>query len=106
MVEGYSPDYFGPEDEITREQLATIYSRYSEIIAKRGALTTWDFSKTPYLDKDQISDWARKGVCWGQASDIIHGTDKNLFEPLGTATRAEAATMAFNYCLYIEKSDK
>ena len=91
IIKGYSDGRFGPEDDITREQLAAILYRYA---AYRGM----DVSAAGYVmpdlaDRDEISDWADPAVSWCVKTGILTGRGENCLEPQGKATRAEAAAM-------------
>jgi len=98
IVEGYSPDKFGPNDLITREQLAAIMYRYS-------AFKGYDVSKaadlTGYTDASSISDWAVPAMKWAVAEGLIAGRTTTTLVPRGNATRAEAAAILMRY---IEKT--
>ena len=94
IVEGYSPEKFGPNDNITREQFAAIMYRYSQF---KG----YDVSKTAdlsgYADASEISDWAVPAMKWAVAEGLIAGRTTTTLVPRGNATRAEAATILMRY---------
>ena len=96
IVTGYSAEKFGPEDRLTREQLATILARYAKY---RGR----DVSKgetaylTGYADADQISNWAVKAFRWAVDAGIINGVGGNRLSPGTDATRAQVATMLMRF---------
>jgi len=95
VVYGYSEDAFGPEDPVTREQLAAIIYRYAQ--SKGEGLTgTWSFL-TNYTDKAAISNWAYDAACWCSLQNIVVG-DEGAYKPLANATRAEAACMIQRFC--------
>ena len=92
IVNGYSAEKFGPNDPITREQLAAILYRYE------GTEGT-DASIDPkYTDAGDISDWAADAMAWCVAEGIINGRTETTLEPGGNATRAEVATMLMRMC--------
>ena len=97
IVSGYSSGKdkgkFGPDDNITREQLAVILWKYSKYKGKCKNTNT-DFSK--FSDSNKITDYAKKGMDWALGVGVMHGSNGKLL-PLGTATRAEAAAMLSNY---------
>lgn len=98
IVSGYSDPKnkgkFGPDDKITREQLAVILWKYSRYKGKYKAVKT-DFSK--FSDSAKISEYAKNGMNWVLGVGVMHGSGGKL-NPQGTATRAEAAAMLSNYC--------
>ena len=95
IVEGYGNGKFGPEDNITREQMAAILYRYADY---KG----YDVRAAARLDKfndaDQVSDWAEEAMSWAVAEDLMDGKGNNLLDPTGTATRAEVATILMRFC--------
>ena len=96
IVEGYSAISFGPDDVITREQLATIFYRYEQY--KGGGFTeAWTISMD-YVDIADVSEWAYEAMCWMNMNGIVNGKPGNVLDPKGSATRAEAATMLYRYC--------
>ena len=98
IVSGYSNGNFGPNDPVTREQLAVILNQYCKYKGKYKAVKA-DYSK--FNDSNKISDFAIWGMNWAVGSGIINGSKGNL-NPQGTATRAEAAAMLSNYNIVIQ----
>ena len=98
IVSGYSDSKnkgkFGPDDNITREQLAVILWKYSKYKGKFRVVKT-DFSK--FTDSAKISEYAKNGMNWALGVEVMHGSGGKL-NPQGTASRAEAAAMLSNYC--------
>lgn len=94
IVSGYSTGNFGPDDNITREQLAVILNQYCKYKGKYKAVKA-DYSQ--FTDNGKISEFAKWGMNWAVGSGIINGS-KGKLNPQGTATRAEAAAMLSNYC--------
>ncbi|CAH1201705.1 hypothetical protein PAECIP111893_01701 [Paenibacillus plantiphilus] len=88
IVTGYDADHFGPNDPITREQIALMIMRAAELAPETdlSALT----------DKDKISPWAQGSVAALVKAGIITGYSDGSFRPLNSATRAEAVTMITN----------
>ena len=104
IVNGYSDTAFGPNDNITREQLATILYRYEQ---KNGGgfKGMWMF-RMDYVDLADVSDWAYEAMCWMNMNSIVNGKPGKVLDPKGNATRAEAATMLYRYCDVIGKDDE
>lgn len=98
IVSGYDNGKFGPDDLITREQLAVMLWKYSKYKGKNINIVA-DYSKFP--DKNQISDFAKQGMNWAVGVGVITGSQGKLI-PLGTATRAEAASMIYKYCTKVK----
>ena len=100
IVNGYSNGKFGPEDNITREQLAVMLRNYAKYKGKNVSQTA-DISK--YKDSGKTSGYAKTSVQWAIAKGIISGKDNGTrIDPQGTASRAEAAAMIYNYCIKIK----
>ena len=90
-VSGYSAETFGPNDPVTREQLAAILYRYAQSKGK-GFTGSWMFL-LDYADRAEISDWAYEAMCWMTMKGILNGTGSKMLEPRGSATRAQVAAM-------------
>ena len=90
IVNGYGDDLFGPEDNITREQLAVILWRYA------GSPEAGD-NKLDFADAGEVSQWALEAVKWANANGIINGHADGRLDPGGSATRAQAAQMIKNF---------
>ena len=90
IVEGYGNGLFGPNDDITREQIARILYNYSSY---KGYNTSKTRSLESFKDNKEISEWAREDVAWAVASEIIKGRSKTMLYSKDKATKAEMATM-------------
>lgn len=90
IVKGYSAERFGPEDEITREQVAQILFRYAD---QAGFDATKVALADAYPDGNKVSAWARDGVAWAVSSGILSGKPDGRLDPGGKITRAEVATI-------------
>ena len=88
IANGYDDYTFGPNDPITREQMALM-------IVKAAGLTG-DGEETSYLDQKDIAAWARPAVAIAARDGIMKGYPDNTFRPRGRATRAEAVTVIVN----------
>ncbi len=101
ILEGYGDGKFGPEDAITREQMATIlwrYAKYKDVDVSSGSNT----DITEYADDEKISDYAIPAMKWAIAEGIIGGKDGKRLDPAGEAARCEVAAILHRYCLLIE----
>ena len=92
IITGYENGYFGGEDEITREQVATILSRYAAITGK--TVTKGNIYDFP--DGGQVADFAKDGVADAVGSGWITG-DNGCINPKGTVSRAVSATLISRY---------
>ena len=90
IMEGVTATTFAPDTNINREQMAVIMANYAK---KLG----YDLPKTlravTFADNAQISSWAKDAVRAMQQVGILAGKANNCFDPKGTATRAEVATV-------------
>jgi len=95
IVEGYTKEKFGPTDDLTREQLATILYRYAKLKGQ-GFTGMWAFPLN-FDDASDVSGWANEAMCWMTMNGVIQGTGDNKLSPKGNATRAQVATMLMRY---------
>lgn len=95
IVSGFSADTFGPDQNITREQMATIIYRYSEYkgydVSKQSNLST-------FSDAGEVNDWAKTAMAWTNAEELITGTSSTTLSPKGNATRAQVAVILQRFC--------
>ena len=89
VADGVSDTQFNPTGSITREQLVTMLWRYSGSPQSGTALS--------FADADSVSSWAADAVAWASAAGIVSGRDGNVFDPSGSATRAECAAILMRY---------
>lgn len=94
ILTGYGDGRVGPDDPITREQLAAILYRYA---GQKGYDTSAQSDLSGFADADAISAYARIPLAWAYATGIVNGTDATTLAPDGTATRAQAATMLMRF---------
>ena len=90
IVSGYDAKHFGPEDNITREQLAAILYRYS------GSPVVND-KDIKFADSNKVSAWAENSMAWAIENGILSGRTDGTLDPQGFATRAEVATVLMNF---------
>ena len=94
IVAGMGENVFAPNDNITRQQLATIMLQYAKF---QGADVSKTTSLAAYKDADQVSAWAVEGMEWAVANGIISGKGDGILDAQGTATRAECAQIIYNF---------
>ena len=90
IVEGVTATTFAPDTNINREQMAVIMKNYA---AKLGYDLPQTLKVVTFADNTQISSWAKDAVKSMQQAGILAGKNENKFDPKGTATRAEVATV-------------
>lgn len=98
IVTGYSNGFFGPNDDITREQMAVMLYRYASLqydTGDRGSLNKFG-------DGNWVSGFAQDAMRWAIASDIISGNGNEMLKPQGVTNRAESAAMLMRYQKYCE----
>ncbi len=96
IVAGYGNGKFGPDDPITREQLATMLYRHEQKYGSGGFTGMWMFL-LDFADADQVSDWADEAMHWMTMNKVVTGKGDKILDPKGQATRAEAAAMLFRF---------
>ncbi len=104
IVNGYGDGRFGPDDPVTREQMAAMLYRNAQRLGQ-GFQGMWMFL-LDYPDADQISPWADEAMHWVVMKGIIIGTDKGL-EPKATATDDQLALVLQRWqeSVYPEEED-
>lgn len=86
IVNGYEDGRFAPDTPISREQMAAILIRFCNAFGY--ALPEVNEPMT-FADADAISAWAADSVSLAQRTGLVNGRDGGVFDPVGTATRAE-----------------
>lgn len=94
VVSGYSAKKFGPNDVITREQIATILCRYAD---QQGVDVSKRDDLKAFSDKGAVSSWAKDAMQWAVAVGLINGRTADTLVPKGNTTRAEAATLLMRF---------
>ena len=90
IVGGYGDGTFGPNDPITREQLAVMLWRYSGSPAATG-------KELHFNDTDEISGFALEALRWAVENGILNGYGDGRLGSQGQATRAQVAQMLKNF---------
>ena len=97
IVTGYSNGKFGPDDKITREQLAAILYRYAQF-KKCDVSVGEDTNILSYDDAQSVSEYAIPALQWACGSGVVTGKSGNKLDSKGDASRAEAAAMLMRFC--------
>ena len=90
VVSGTTDTTFAPDTNINREQMAVIMKNYA---TKLGYTIPKTLEVVNFADSAGISSWAKEAVKSMQQAGILAGKTNNCFDPAGTATRAEVATV-------------
>jgi len=85
IVDGYDERTFGPDDPITRQQMAALLVRALKLPAARSAAS--------FVDSGDISAWALPAVTAAAERGLIDGYEDGTFRPLARATRAETVAV-------------
>ena len=96
IVSGYDSVTFGPDDNITREQLASILWRYAKYKGYDVSVGE-DTNILSYEDAFSISEYAIPAMQWACGAGIISGNDDGTLNPTGYAQRAHAAQMLMKF---------
>jgi len=95
IVGGYGNGTFGPDDPITREQMATILHRYSQ---RKGYDPSTSDSIGGFTDGTQVSSYAVDSMNWAIGNGLISGVGNNMLVPADNSTRAQVATILMRFC--------
>lgn len=90
IISGYGNGLFGPEDNITREQIMTLFYNYANM---KGIDMNASADLSGFDDVNDISDWALPAVRFMVAKEIVRGRTPAQIAPKGSATRSEVATL-------------
>ena len=95
VVSGVSETGFGPNNALTREQLALILYRFAQY---KGYDVTGTSDLAAYADGSSVSSWAAEAMGWAVDAGLISGVGGNQIAPTGTASRAQVAQILMNFC--------
>ena len=96
VVSGYSNGTFGPNNQLTREQMVTILYN----VAGRPATNTSALAQ--FNDRGQVAAYAVNGFSWAVSNKVVSGTSNTTLSPRGTATRAQVAVILIRYLENVE----
>ncbi len=99
IVNGYEDGRFGPNDPITRQQLATILYRYATMTGAVSKANGAGVNLNKYKDASQIGDYAVDAMKWVNAAKIMTGTSATTLEPAGNTNRMQIAAVLHRFCL-------
>jgi len=95
IVIGYADGTLGPNDNISREQLAVMLYRFAEHMKHENDKTA-DLSI--YKDNGAVGTYAQDAVAWASGNGFLTGRSADTIAPKGDTSRAEAATVLMRYC--------
>ena len=102
IVDGYGGGLFGPDDNITREQLASILYRCAQARGDDVSVGE-DTNILSYSDAADVAEYAISAMQWACGAGVITGISESALAPRGEATRALTAAMLMRFCeQYVE----
>lgn len=104
IVLGTGDFKFSPEDEITRQQMATMLYRYA-LVTGNADESIENQPLDQYADANQIADYAVEAIMWSVKNKIIIGRSAAELAPRSSATRAETAQMFVNAMSILTKKE-
>lgn len=102
IVSGYGDGRFGPDDIITREQMAAMLYRYAQYKGYDVSVGE-DTNILSYTDFEDLSEYAIPAMQWAVGAGIISGTSESTLGPRGNASRAQVAVILTRYCENVAK---
>ncbi|OMF66215.1 hypothetical protein BK142_29650 [Paenibacillus glucanolyticus] len=102
IIGGYSSRAFGPDDPITREQMAVMLANSSQLVSLSSSVSGTNL--TSFKDQGSISTWAKQQVSDVVENELMNGYPGGSFLPRGLATRAEVAAVIHRFINVIEQS--
>ncbi|MBR5514639.1 MAG: C39 family peptidase [Clostridia bacterium] len=97
-IKGVGNGKFGLGKSITREEFAVILYNYA---LKNNLIDDFNGNIEKYLDKAEISDWAREGIGFCVFNELMQGTKENVFSPKEVFNRAQAVKVARSLVLNV-----
>ena len=95
VVNGYGDGTFGPDDDITREQMVTLLYRYAK---DKGLNVSAQGTLNAFEDAGQVDGYAKDAMEWAVSIGLMKGMDDTHLAPLKNASRAEVATILMRFC--------
>ena len=95
VVTGITETTFSPDAPVTREQIAVILYRYANLNGNTDGVTGANLDV--YSDRNQLDDYAVRGMSWAVSRGIVTGTSATTLSPISPATRAQVVVMLHRY---------
>ncbi|WP_158302129.1 InlB B-repeat-containing protein [Paenibacillus mesophilus] len=105
LINGITRNHFAPDERITREQMALMFSRALVTAGKVADGAKARSQLTRFGDRTTISPWAEDAVASALASGIMNGMDEGRIAPSDYATRAQAAVMLKRFLQFVKFMD-
>ena len=105
VVKGYDNGRFGPNDAVTREQMAAILYRYAQHKGYDVSAGN-DTNILSFDDAFAVSEYAIPAMQWACGSGMVRGIaqkDGMLLAPRDTTTRAQTATLLMRFQIAFAK---
>ena len=100
IVTGYDDKHFGPDEPITRQDLAAVLMRYIRMVGT-DYMITQDYIF--FADENEIDNYAKDAIQTLHKLGVLNGTGENRVAPKGNATRAQAAAMLRRFVEKIQR---
>lgn len=94
IINGYGNGLFGTNDNVSRQEIATMLYRYA---STDGQDVSASADLSAFTDGASTADWAQTAMEWAVAEGLIEGNG-GLLNPTSLATRAEVATILMRFC--------
>lgn len=94
VLAGYGDGRLGPDDTLTREQVAEIFFHYAQL---KGYDTSVQGDLSLYSDAEVASDFALESLTWANGAGLIVGGGNNKLDPKVPASRAQIAQILMNF---------
>ena len=94
VVSGYTNGNYGPNDNVTREQMIAILYKYA---AYRGGNVNWRGEIKSFQDVSSISKWAEEPMQWAVGAGLLSGRENGMLDPKGNAVRSEVAQILMQF---------
>jgi hypothetical protein len=97
IVTGFGDGTFRPDAGVTREQIAAMLHRHSQLTMNNEELTIGDWAGVAavFSDAGDVAEWARGDIVWAVGARVINGSGGKLL-PRGDATCAQGAQLMYN----------
>jgi hypothetical protein len=99
IVSGIGDNRFAPDAEITRQDMAVLLARYADTM---GIALTASRGPSAFSDDSDVAEYAKDAAALLYSAGVVNGKPGGLFDPHGSATRAEVAAMLHRFILAIE----
>ena len=104
IVDGMSPGVFAPDNNVTREQIACIVYRFTQLL---GIDVDCDNNLNRFPDAGKVGNWAKDAIAWAVDRGIIAGSkvgNTDYLLPKANATRAQVAAIMMRCVLHWDDS--